>query len=60
MTCANCQRHAQSALEGVPGVFAATVNLESKEAVVEHDETVTAERLIAAVDEEGYAASAIG
>lgn len=59
MTCANCQRHAQSALSALAGVHSATVDLQSKEAVVEHDAAVTVEQMIAAVAEEGYEASLI-
>lgn len=59
MSCGNCQRHAQEALSNVPGVVKARVDLDSKEACVEHDETVTLQQLIEAVAEEGYEASLI-
>ncbi len=57
MSCGNCQRHAKNALEDVEGVLSAEVSLEAKEAVVEHEDSVTAQQLIKAVSEEGYPAS---
>lgn len=57
MSCDNCQRHAKNALEDLEGVIRAEVSLEAKEAVVEHEDSVTAQQLIEAVTEEGYPAS---
>lgn len=55
MTCQNCVRHAREALEAVPGVTAVTVTLEPGQAQIEH-EGAPVDRLIAAVEEEGYQA----
>ncbi len=54
MMCAHCQAHVQKALEGVAGVSAATVDLESKKATVELAQEVADEVLSAAVKEAGY------
>lgn len=58
MTCQNCVRHATEALRGVPGVQRADVDLAAGRAVVELADDVTLDALIAALDEEGYAATA--
>jgi copper chaperone len=55
MTCENCVRHVKQALEAVPGVLRAEVNLTEGSAFVEGEPDVQA--LIAAVEEEGYEAS---
>lgn len=55
MTCQNCVRHAREALEAVPGVSSAEVDLDSGTAVVQH-EGADLEAMIAALDEEGYPA----
>ncbi len=55
MTCQNCVRHAREALEGVAGVVSADVDLDTGTAEVRHEGTEL-EALIAALDEEGYAA----
>ena len=34
MTCANCARHVTEAIQGVPGVHSAAVNLETHRATV--------------------------
>jgi copper chaperone len=57
MTCQNCVKHARLALEGVPGVKSAEVDLETGLAQIEGDADVTS--LIAAVDEEGYKAQKV-
>lgn len=57
MSCDNCQRHAKNALEDLEGVIRAEVSLEAKEAVVEHEDSVTVQQLIDAATEEGYPAS---
>lgn len=54
MMCAHCQAHVQKALEGVPGVSAVTVDLESKKATVELAQEVADDVLAAAVKEAGY------
>lgn len=56
MTCQNCVRHVREALANVPGVQSADVSLEDKRAVVTTDGTVQAQKLVEAVDEEGYTA----
>ena len=56
MTCQNCVRHVREALERVPGVRSADVNLESGSAVVHHDQTIDPQTFIAAIEEEGYEA----
>ncbi len=55
MTCAHCARSVKEALEAVPGVESAEVNLADGKAIVQG----TAERrvLVAAVEEEGYRVS---
>ena len=57
MTCDHCVNSVTGALKQVPGVTDAIVSLEKKEAVVTAD-SVDVEALIAAVEEEGYAAAA--
>lgn len=58
MTCGHCQSAVKQALESVEGVEKAEVNLEQGTAqVVGSADTA---KLIAAVEEEGYQASAAG
>ena len=57
MTCENCVMHVTKALQAVPGVTATTVDLQTQSAKVEHD-GAELPALIAAVEEEGYTASA--
>ena len=54
MMCKNCVAHVQKALEGVKGVTAVSVDLESKTATVEAPASVSVETLIAAVTAAGY------
>ena len=57
MTCAACSARVQRALERVPGVSAANVNLMTGSATVEFDtETVAPERLVEAIRATGYGA----
>jgi copper chaperone CopZ len=58
MTCGNCVRHVQKALEQVDGVSSVKVELESGTARVEHDGRAALASLVAAVEEEGYGARA--
>lgn len=58
MTCGHCQSAVKSALEGVEGVQRAEVDLEQGTAQVEGN--VDRAKLIAAIEEEGYQASAVG
>ena len=53
MTCQHCVSHVTEALEGVPGVAAAKVNLKKGEAVVKSEAT-SLEALSAAVAAAGY------
>lgn len=54
MMCPRCVAHVKEALEGVPGVVDAQVDLDSKRAVVDHAQEVTGEALAAAVVAAGY------
>ena len=54
MTCDHCRKAVESALEGVEGVTAAEVDLAAGRARVEGD--AATERLVAAVEDEGYRA----
>src|SRR5919112_1913088 len=57
MTCAACSARVQRALERVPGVSAASVNLMTGSATVEFDtETVAPEQLVGAIRATGYGA----
>lgn len=58
MSCPNCVRHATEALQAIPGVIQATVTLEPPYGEVEHDDSVSLQALISALDEEGYPAKA--
>jgi len=55
MSCNNCVRHVGEALRAVPGVERVEVSLALGQAVVEGEAPL--ERLIEAVQEEGYTAS---
>ena len=57
MTCAHCVKRVTRALEDLKGVKSAKVSLEKKTAVVEHDGSVTAGEMTAAVEDAGYEAS---
>ena len=54
MTCDHCVQHVKEALEAVPGVKSAVVNLKNKSAAVEHADNVSKDALKAAVEEAGY------
>jgi len=54
MTCGHCQASVKSALEAVPGVTNAAVDLSAGSAQVEGDADI--QTLIRAVEEEGYSA----
>jgi copper chaperone len=57
MTCGHCQAAVEQALKRQPGVTTATVKLADGAAEVEFDEgAVAVERLIAAIEDEGYTA----
>lgn len=59
MSCGNCARHVTEALQGVPGVRLATVNLDSHRATVRWEPGANADvaALVRAVQEAGYEAS---
>ena len=57
MTCEHCVRAVKNALEGLPGVHAARVDLQGKRAEVDYEEDkVQTRSMVAAVAEEGYSA----
>lgn len=58
MTCGNCVKHVSEALERQPGVERALVDLDSGRAVVSGN--ADPDRLIAALEEEGYPAELLG
>lgn len=55
MTCEMCVRHVTTALQSVPGVQSATVDLKAGAATVQH-ENASPEAMAKAVEEEGYSA----
>lgn len=58
MTCGHCRAKVEQALQGVNGVYAATVDLPGGSAEVDFDEkSVNADALIAAVTRAGYRAA---
>jgi len=57
MTCNHCVMKVEKVLKAVSGVKSASVNLESKLAVVEYESgTVDTEKLLSAVKNSGYEA----
>ena len=56
MTCASCVVRVEKALQKVPGVIAASVNLATEKAQVKADGGVNVDALIAAVNKAGYEA----
>ena len=60
MSCASCVRRVEKALQAVPGVQAASVNLATEQASVKALPNVTVAVLTAALGKAGYPASAIG
>ena len=58
MMCAHCQAHVKKALESVPGVVAADVDLNKKTATVDLSGEVADQALMDAVTEAGYTPSA--
>ncbi|HRK22077.1 MAG TPA: heavy metal translocating P-type ATPase [Fimbriimonadaceae bacterium] len=56
MTCASCVRRVEKALEKVPGVAEANVNLATHQAVVRHESHISPEQLSSAVQRAGYGA----
>jgi copper chaperone CopZ len=56
MTCDHCVNAVKGALEAVPGVASAMVNLDAKEARVS-GQVIDKAALVAAIEEEGYEAA---
>ncbi|MCH7552797.1 MAG: heavy-metal-associated domain-containing protein [Chloroflexi bacterium] len=55
MTCGNCVKHVEKALNGVPGVTSVAVSLDEHNATVEFDPALTGHSAMAeAVQEAGY------
>jgi Cu+-exporting ATPase len=54
MTCQNCVRHVSQALNELPGVRSAQVDLDSGTARLETDREIPRTELTAALDEAGY------
>lgn len=54
MTCANCVRHVTEALQEIPGVRNAEVDLSSGSARVESEREIARAEFAAALDEAGY------
>ena len=55
MTCDNCVRHVQQALQTVAGVSFVSVSLDNQQATLEYDpEIATVDAMAAAVKEAGY------
>jgi len=62
MSCANCARHVAEAIQGVPGVRSASVNLDAQKATVQWQAGALPERLpevIRAVEEAGFEAKLV-
>lgn len=57
MHCASCVSHVQRAIEGVPGVASASVNLTLRQAAIEAVPNVDRQAIIAAVASAGYQAT---
>ena len=55
MTCGNCVRHVEKALQGVSGVSSVAVDLDNQQATVQYDSALaTVDTMKAAVTEAGY------
>ena len=55
MTCGNCVRHVEQALNKLSGISKLEVNLEKNEALVEYDSTIiTSEAMTTALKDAGY------
>lgn len=60
MGCGGCVDKVKKALLDIEGVAIAEVSLEEKHAVVEAEDSVSADDLAAAVEAAGYGASVVG
>jgi len=56
MSCEHCVKAVTDALQAIPGVDKAKVNLKKKSAEVVHSDDVSATTLIKAVEEAGFSA----
>lgn len=55
MTCSSCVRHINNALKKIEGIEDVEVSLQEKKVTVKHDPAkATAEKINAAISEEGY------
>lgn len=54
MTCQHCKRAVEGALQDLPGVVKAVVDLEKGEVTVDFSQSVAQDALAAAIDEAGY------
>lgn len=54
MTCQHCVKRVTEALEALPGVTHADVDLDAEQAVVTHSGTITRDDMAEAVAEAGY------
>ena len=54
MSCQHCAAHVKEALEAVPGVSSAQVDLQKKSAQAEHSGSVSIDALKNAIKEAGY------
>ncbi|HEY4371835.1 MAG TPA: heavy metal translocating P-type ATPase [Burkholderiales bacterium] len=59
MTCASCVAHVEKALNKVPGVHSASVNLATERARVQAGAEVAVDALLRAIDHAGYAATPV-
>ena len=57
MTCSACQARVENVVSKLPGVTSASVSLLAGAMTVVHEDSVTAEQIIAAVEKAGYGAS---
>jgi copper chaperone CopZ len=54
MSCQHCAAHVKEALEAIGGVSSAQVDLQKKNALIEHADSVSPGALKTAVSEAGY------
>lgn len=56
--CGHCVGSIEGALNPLEGVQKASVSLEATNVTVEHDDSVTRDSLVAAIEEQGYEVAA--
>jgi copper chaperone len=59
-TCGHCKQTVETAVGGVAGVTGATLDLDSKLLVVEHDGSASADDLVGAISGAGYSPELAG